>query len=77
MGGGRGERRVRRWGRCGGRGGGGGGLEMVFVGVWDVGAGLKDASGGFGSVVVVQVVRRARRGRRKVGGRRMVCWGGW
>lgn len=68
MGGGRGERRDRWCGRCGG---GCGWLEIDFVGVCEAGKWLKDASGGFGSVVVVLVVmveRRARRGRRKVGG---------
>ncbi len=42
------------------------------MGVCEVGRWLKDASGGWGSVVVVlvvMVVRRARSGRRKVGGR--------
>ena len=44
---------------------------MELVGVCEVGSLLKDDSGGLGSVVVVDVmvVRRARRGRRKVGGR--------
>ncbi len=42
------------------------------MGVCEVGRWLKDASGGWGLVIVVlvvMVVRRARRGRRKVGGR--------
>lgn len=60
MGGGRGERRIRRCGRCGG---GGGGLGTEFVGVCEVGAWLKDASGGLGSVVVVVVVTVVRRAR--------------
>ena len=79
MGGGSGERRVRRCGRCGGvvggGGGGGGGLGTELVGVCEVGVGLKDASGGLGSVVVVTVVRRARKGRRNVGGRERGCDG--
>lgn len=48
---------------------------MEFVGVCEVGVWLKDASGGLGSVVVVTVVRRARRGRRNVGGREIDCDG--
>ena len=36
---------------------------------------LKADSGGFGSVVVVLVVRCARRGRRKVGGTPALGWG--
>lgn len=69
MGGGRGERRDVRWGF--GRGGEveGGGAGVVYVGVCLVGRWLKAASGGFGSVVVVLVVRRERNGRRKVGRR--------
>ena len=49
---------MERWGCFLGR------VGVCFEGRW-----LKADSGGLGSVVVVDVVRWARRGRRKVGGR--------
>jgi len=75
VGGGRGERRVKRWG-FGGLGGGRGDGRVVVGGVL-VGRVLKADSGGLGSVVVVVVVRWAWSGRRKVGGRWETWVGGW
>ena len=68
VGGGRGDR-VERWGCFRGKGGGCEGVGMVWVGICFEGRWLKADSGCFGSVVVVDVVRWARRGRRNVGGR--------
>ena len=60
---------MERWGCFLGRIGGCEDEGMVQVGVCFEGRQLKADSGGFWSVVVVDVVRWARRGRRKVGGR--------